>query len=374
MPHDLAGQKISLVLHKFSRGGSDRVAAYLARGFASAGMDVELVVFCSGGEVEGILSRLVGDDIPIRYLGRPTTSRPLDLIRGLPALVRHLRRARPDFILSTANNTSLATVIATLGAGLRDARILLKTTNPIASSRHRGLVRGIRRWSYRLIFRRTASVLTLSADESAEMREAFPRFAALFHDVANPYVTPAMLIPPPTTPRAGPPTIISIARLTAQKRLDRLIEAFAHVRDPGARLLILGEGEDRGALEALVARLGLTGRVAMPGYVTDVASALAGADLFVLPSDYEGLPAVVLEAMAAHCPVLCTDCFPAAQSLLGSAPGCAIITDPSPVALAAQIDAHLAMPRPDGLAAIAERYSISAGVAGHVAALRAVAG
>ena len=110
----------------------------------------------------------------------------------------------------------------------------------------------------------------------------------------------------------------------------------------------------------------------MPGYVPDVAQALHDADLFVLTSDYEGLPAAVLEAMAADCPVLCTDCFPAARTLLTNSEGCAIIEDVSPQVLARQIKIALAQPRPTTLRKTAELYSIANGVRSHVDALRQV--
>lgn len=366
--------RVSLILHKFSRGGSDRVAAYLARGFVAAGMEVELVVFCRGGEVEGLLSELVGNDIPIRYLGKTWGPRPLELAAGLPALVRHLRREAPDVVISTANNTSLVSAFGVRLAGLARARLFLKTTNPIATSRHTGLIRAIRRWSYRVIFGWTDAVWTLSEAESEEMRVAFPAFAGLFHAVANPYVTPAMLARPEGARARGPDkTVICVARLTAQKRLDRLIAAFAHVRDRDARLLILGEGEDRPQLEAQIDRLGIGDRVSMPGYAADVARALNQADLFVLTSDYEGLPAAVLESMAADCPVMVTDCFPGARDLIAQGEGCAIIEDTAPQALAAQIDEALSRPRPTGLRAVAERYSIASGVRSHVEAVRRAA-
>jgi len=366
---DAARPRVSLVLHKFSRGGSDRVAAYLANGFRDAGMDVELTVLCRGGEVEGYLVDLV-EDIPIRYLRRASRWRAWDLVRTLPALVRHLRALRPDAVISTANNTALTTTIAVILAGLRGARLLLKTTNPIASSRHAGLTKALRRWTYRLAFRRTTGVWTLSADESEEMRAAFPEFRTIFRDVYNPYVTPAMLAEPNAADAPAGKQVISIARLTEQKRLNRLIGAFARVKDPSARLLILGEGEDRPQLEAQVAGLNAAHRIAMPGYVPDVAAALHQSVLFVLTSDYEGLPAAVLEAMAANCPVLCTNCFPAARTLLEAAEGCGIIESTEPGALARQIAAALQQPRPTTLRTIAERYSIENGVRSHVEALK----
>ncbi|MDD3799964.1 MAG: glycosyltransferase, partial [Novosphingobium sp.] len=73
------------------------------------------------------------------------------------------------------------------------------------------------------------------------------------------------------------------------------------------RLVILGEGPERARLEALRARLGLEGSVELPGHCDDVVSWLGQADCFVLSSDYEGLPGVVVEALAAGLPVVSTD-------------------------------------------------------------------
>ena len=310
----------------------------------------------------------------IRYFGPRPGWRPLDLAFGLPRLIRWLRAERPDILIAAANNVGLVTAIAHRLAGLVQARLILKTTNPIATSRHRGLLRRIRRWSYALAFREANAVWTLSPDESREMIAAFPRYAPLFRDVANPYVTPAMLaVSADRDERPCPRRVVAVARLARQKRLERLIAAFARIRHPGAELLILGEGEERPKLEALIADLKLEQRIAMPGHVQDVASALHAADLLVLTSDYEGLPAAVLEAMAANCPVLATDCFPAARSLLGGSEGCAIITDVAPEPLARLIDERLAQPRPTRLRDVAEHFSIENGVESHVSAMRAIA-
>lgn len=362
--------RVCLVIHSFDRGGSGRVAAYLARGFAEAGLDVALVAIVRGGDVDGIAAAIAGDRISIRFLGTASGIRPYDLARGIVPLARLFRELRPDVVVSCANNMALACTVALRLSRQDKARLFLKTTNPIATSRHTGLLRWLRRLSYRMIFPRAEAVWTLSAAESAEMREAFPQFASLFRDVANPYVTPIMLAAPePGQPRGPAKTVISVARLTKQKRLERLVAAFAHVRTPGARLLILGEGEERPALEAMVAELGLGDQVSLPGYVDNVAASLHAADLFVLPSDYEGLPAVVLEAMAANCPVIGTDCFPAAQALLGGTEGCGIIADTDPARMGAMIDIWLDRPRPTHLRTIAERYSIANGVTSHLNAL-----
>lgn len=362
---------ISIVLHKFDRGGSPRVAAYLARGFAERGATVELVVFTGRGEVDDVIAPLAGPNVKLIYLSEPKGSRSLDLAAGLRGLAKHLKRTAPDVVIAAANNVAVVTAAAVRHAGLTSTRLFLKTTNPIASSRHRGLAKAVRRWSYRWAFARAEAVWTLSPSESEEMRAAFPEFSGLFRAVYNPYVTPEMFEDEPSgnTATTDKPLILAVGRLTIQKRLERLIAAFAKVSDKNARLLILGEGEERERLEALVRELGLQDRVEMPGFSDKVAKAYRHANLFVLTSDYEGLPAVLLEAMASNCPILTTDCFPAARAIIDGAEGCAIIENTAPAALAAQIDAQLRRPRPSTLQAIAEHYSIENGIRSHVEAM-----
>lgn len=364
------GRKVALVLHKFSRGGSDRVASHLANGFVDAGLRVELVVLCRGGEVEAVLSNLLSPAVRLTYLGRESGSRALDLVRGLPGLTKHLRREVPDAVISTANNTAWITAVALRLARLPGTRLIFKTTNPVARSRHRGIWAWLRHQGYARAFRGVDAVWALSAEEAGELRAEFGDSADRFEAVVQPYVTPAMLAgPEPAASDKEYKHIVCVARLTSQKRLDLLVAAFASIEDRSATLTILGEGEDRGALTALVARLGLDDRVRMPGYDPNVIDTLRRADLFVLTSRYEGLPAAVLEAMAANCPVISTDCFPSARALMGEGEGCAVIETTDPAVLAHMIDAHLRAPRPTRLRAIAARYALAQGVASHVDAL-----
>ena len=207
--------------------------------------------------------------------------------------------------------------------------------------------------------------MTLSDAETAQLRAAFPAVASRFRTVINPYVTPQMLVPhdAPESPRI----ILGVGRFEPQKRFDLLVRAFAQSSDQQSRLVLLGDGADREALQALANQLGIADRLEMPGFVTDVAPWFARASLFVLSSVYEGLPAVVLEAMAANCPVISTDCFPAAQQLVGRAEGCAVLGSTDAGQLARLIDARLDRPRPKQLRAIAETYSIANAVQSHIA-------
>lgn len=364
-------RRISLVLHSFDRGGSGRVAGHLARGFVEHGLDTELLVLCRGGATQRTIVDQIGGSVPIRFLLDSCGRRPLDIARSLPGLASALRERRPTDVVAAANNVALPAALAVRLAGLREARLFLKTTNPIAGSRHRGALRVARDLSYAWAFRRMTGVWTLSAQETEEMAAAYPDHSTLFRDVANPYVTDDMLAPSVARPNRRRKLIVTVARLTRQKRLERLLRAFSEVRRVDVDLLILGEGEERPMLEHTVTELGLDERVSMPGHVREVADTLRRADLFVLTSDYEGLPAVVLEAMAADCPVATTPSFPAARALVGRAPGCRIIEDVAPVALARLMEEMLEQPKPAGLRDLAARYSISRGVESHIAAMGA---
>ena len=103
-----------------------------------------------------------------------------------------------------------------------------------------------------------------------------------------------------------PPVIGTVAALRAEKNLARLLRAFAAVDQP-ARLVIVGDGPERPALEAWRASLGLAERVEFAGHIDDPAPIYAGFDVFALSSDTEQMPLSVIEAMAAGLPVATTD-------------------------------------------------------------------
>ena len=107
----------------------------------------------------------------------------------------------------------------------------------------------------------------------------------------------------------APPVVLGVGRLTRQKDFPTLMRAFASVREERtARLLILGEGPERGRLERLAASLGLGGEVSFPGQVENPYAVMARAALLALSSRWEGLPLVMIEALACGCPVVSTDC------------------------------------------------------------------
>ena len=133
--------------------------------------------------------------------------------------------------------------------------------------------------------------------------------------IYNPVINPAVMAVAREKPdhpwlAAGePPVILGVGRLTAQKDFPTLIRAFAEVRkQQPTRLIILGEGEDRPRLEALADELRVRPDVDLPGFRRDAMAFMARSALFVLSSAFEGLPTVLIEALAAGTAVVSTDC------------------------------------------------------------------
>jgi len=114
-----------------------------------------------------------------------------------------------------------------------------------------------------------------------------------------------------------PPVVLGVGRFYPQKDFSTLIKAFALVRaQRPARLVILGEGPLRPQLEALAQQLGVADQVSMPGFVENPFAYMRRAAVFVLPSQYEGLPNVLIQAMACGCPVVSTNCPSGPEDIL----------------------------------------------------------
>lgn len=150
------------------------------------------------------------------------------------------------------------------------------------------------------------------------------------------------------------PLLLHVGRFTAQKAQGTLVAAFAQVQNqhPDARLVMVGDGPLRNAVEAQVASLGLKGVIILP-QSDDIASMMRAADLFVLPSMFEGLPLVALEAMATALPIIATATVGILDALGADHPF--LVPPDQPDALAACISARLA--DPPGARAVAEHQA-----------------
>lgn len=134
------------------------------------------------------------------------------------------------------------------------------------------------------------------------------------------------------------PWVLNVSRLLDRKGQRDLLRAFAIMRQtiPTARLLIAGEGPERPHLEALIRALGLDASVTLLGTRDDVAALLHLADVFVLPSYYEGHPGALTEAMFAGRPIVATD-IEVHREVLANQDAARLVPPGDPVALAREL-------------------------------------
>ena len=299
-------EKVALFLPSLRGGGAERVMVNLARGFSEKGLDVDLVLAKAEGP----------------YLSQvPPEVRVIDLhssrvLASLPHLVRYLRRERPQAILSAMDHANIVAIWARKLARVQ-SRVVVTVHNTLSrattnSSNFRGrlmprLIRIFYPWA--------DAVVAVSGGAAEDLAKTTGLPQERIQVIYNPVVTPEILekaeepLNHPWFAPGEPPVILSVGRLTKQKDYPTLIRAFALVRqERPARLMILGEGEERPKLEALVRELGLDDDVSLPGFVDNPYAYMARSAVFVLSSVWEGLSNVLIEAMAVGTPVVSTDC------------------------------------------------------------------
>ena len=375
------GMKIAFVTYGFGLGGTDRVCCHLAQGFHDLGDDVTILACAGGGKGEPALKEIIRGGPPIRFLaGRRWGHRQLQKAMSILPYVCWLRRERPDFVVATGNNICRFTALGFRLAGVGDtSRLIVKTTNPIIRPR-KGLAEKLRRRAFERAFRDASAVLTLSEEESLLLAQSFPTAATRFRAVYNPYLTAAFERDTEShaEARANPRlddkiVMLAVGRLHGQKNYPRMLHAFASLVRAGRSnltLRIAGDGPDRAAITALINELDIADNTELLGYTTDIPHLMATADVLLLSSDYEGLPAAVIEALACNCPVISTDCFPMAKALLGHLPGCLVVeqsdSDAFAVALARWLDERQAL---SPLRPYALRYSTANAIHSHRTAI-----
>lgn len=356
--------RLALFVPTLSGGGAERVMLALANRIAERGIPVDLVL----AKAAGPYLADVRSDVHVVDLA---ASR---VLRSLPALVRYLRRRRPRAMLTALGHANIVALWARRLAGV-PTRLVISEHNSLRAPRGG---RGSRRrsvpwWLMRRVYPGAEAIVAVSHGVAADLAAVIGLPVERIHVVYNPVAIAdleARFDEPFTHPwfQAGsPPVILSVGRLTEQKDYATLVAAFAIARAQRAcRLVILGEGEDRGDLSALVERSGLAANVLLPGFVNNPVAWLRRAALFVMSSRWEGMPLVLLEAMACGAPVVCTDCPHGPAEILENGRWGRLVPVGDPSALATAILAALADPQHPDVAGRAAAFSVDRTVDGYL--------
>ncbi len=293
--------KVAIFLPSLAGGGAERIALFVTERLVAAGIDARLVVAVGEGALaEHPVYRAHGVDLKAR-----------NEMLSLSALLRYVDAERPDLLFAFVHS---AKMMAGLAAKRRAwLRLAISVHNALeVPCRARFWPRALfgyapERWLYRDVIAAHA----VSRDLAAQVVRQFALPPARVHTIYNPLPDrpPAGAIDPAHEAMFAQPVIVNAGRMVAQKDQAALLRAFhASGLAGAARLMILGEGPLRGALEAQARALGIADSVAMPGFVPDVRPYMARAAGFALSSRNEGLPVVLLEAASLGCPVAAFDC------------------------------------------------------------------
>ena len=265
LPKRQRSDRIALLIHDLRGGGAERVVLKLAKGMIAAGRQVDLVLVRAQGAY--------ADQIPagVRVIDLDKSN----VFKAVPALVRYLRQEKPRALLSNLTHVNVAALIAKMIAG-GQTRIAVTEHNQLsvkASTRT-----SWRSWAvYRLapyLYHLADEVVGVSqgvADDVARFARLGPnRVKCIYNPVYDESLAEASHQPVehPWLRPGQLPVVMAAGRLHRQKGFDVLLHAFATARlSTPSRLIIMGEGEERGRLEALVETLSLGQHVSLMGFV-----------------------------------------------------------------------------------------------------------
>lgn len=308
--------RIIVPIHSFEPGGVERVALHLATAWQAEGAEVRIVL----GRRDGAMRDLAPDlDYVVRPSPVPTAA--WETIWMIFCLWRYLRGNPGGVIFASGNTYAIVAVAMKLLLGRQCPPILLKLSNdlerPDLPQPVRLLYHVWLRIQGRMIDRFVAMAPALVPEIIQHMGAAPDRVAV----IEDPALAPGQFERLSAIDREQddqPRHLLSIGRLAGQKNQALMIRALAMAKVGGGveteadqfagTLTICGEGAQRQRLEQLASQLGIADRVTFAGHCRNVTPYLTEASALVLSSDYEGLPAVVIEALAAGLPVIATDC------------------------------------------------------------------
>lgn len=291
--------KVALVISSLGCGGAERVLTRMAAYWVRRGWDVTLITF------DDAAAPFYAPHSGVRHcaLGLLGESRSLygavfSNVRRIARLRHAIQSCSAQAVISFVDRTNVSVLLATMGT--RVPVLVAERCDPAMTSPGRGWSH-LRRW----VYGQACGIVVQTRQAGTYFGTRLARRIAV---IPNPVLAPENGVAREAALLR--PMLIAMGRLVYQKGFDLLLDAFARVTEEHSewRLIILGEGPQRAALESQAARLGLDGRVTFPGQVRDPAVYLLQSDLFVLPSRFEGFPNALTEAMACGLPVIAADC------------------------------------------------------------------
>jgi glycosyltransferase involved in cell wall biosynthesis len=296
--------KVAIFVPSFYGGGAERVMVNLARGFSSRVASVDLIVAVNKGAYSDQVSDISVVDLKSNCLAA-----------SLIPLVKYLRINKPDILLASMPYPNLIAIIAAIIAGGKTRVVISSHENVTQRWRHGSLKDKVILIAAKFAYRFADSLIAVSSGTLMSDKQFFgnaiPSNTCFTY---NPIIDSVVKIHKQrffSTPsdKNRKVKIVTAGRLSYEKDYETLLRAFAEVQATyNCCLTVYGEGPLRGDLQNSAAKLGVAHLVDFPGFTNNLDEILLGYDIFVLTSLWEGFGNVLVEALAAGCAVVSTDC------------------------------------------------------------------
>jgi len=369
-------KRIAVLLPSLAGGGAERSMLNLIGVFLRQGRNVDLLLFRREGpylnsvpDGARIIELAAGSALRGRWLaaradpsGIGSLIRPVLLtrktdgdLRHIASLAGYLREHPPDVLLSAMTYTNL---VALWARSLAGARVPVVISERISLSHHIESKSAKNAWRWRHLlpavshaYASADGIVVVSNSVADDLAANTHLTRSAIRTIYNPVVDETLhemaaeALDHPWFQPDAPPVVLGVGRLIPQKDFATLLRAFAILNARRrTRLVILGEGRLRPALESLARELGIEDHVDFPGFAENPYRYMSRAAVFALSSIYEGLPGVLIQALACGCPVVSTDCPGGSAEILHGGQVGRLVPMQDAEALADALDNTLAEP------------------------------
>lgn len=334
-------QKLTIFLPSLTGGGAERVMVQIANSMDQRGYAVDLVL----ARAEGPYLRDVAPGVRVIDL------KARRALYSFPKLLFYLHKKEPNTLLSALE---IANILAAAAKkiSLCNFRLVVSARNSLESkAKHRKTkAQKIKNLASTWAYNNCDRVISVSHGVASEIRRTSnvpsSRLSVIFNPVDIEDIQQKAQHPWPlkshTIKKGNKPLLLAAGRLVPQKGFSYLLTAFALLRKSrDACLIIIGEGDSRSELESLAIHLGIENDVIMPGFVKNPFALMKEADVFILSSLWEGLPNVLIHAMACGTQVVSTDCHHGPKEILEGGAWGDLVPPKNAAALAKAIEATL---------------------------------
>ena len=306
--------KLLFLIHSLAAGGAERVTANLANHWADKGWQVGVATLAtSEGDFYPLHPAVERFPLGIAKISPNAPTALVHNLNSVRAIRKLLLRYRPEAAVAMMTTSNILLALAGFGLAIRTvgSERIHPPMVPIGRVWH---------WLRRLTYGRLDHMVALTEQSADWLRKntSAQRVTVIPNPVLYPLATFKPTRDPASVTRSGRSTAISVGRLERQKGYDLLLVVFGRIahRLPSWDLIIIGEGEDHEMLQQQIRELGLEERVQLVGRVGNIGDWYDAADLYVMPSRFEGFPNTLAEAMAHGLAAISFDCDTGPRELI----------------------------------------------------------